>query len=222
MKTVIFDLDGTLADTSADLISAANFCFASLGYPKLLDYEKDAGVAMRGGRAMLELGCQKIGLHDERFINQQYPILLDAYSKCLVEHTEFFPYALDAVRKLKLLGINSAICTNKPFALAEELMMRLGARHLFKELIGADTLSFKKPHPAPFFAAVKGSGGIVEQSLLVGDTLTDFDTAKAAGVPIIMVDFGFEGFDFSRSKPDAVLKSFLDLPEIVMRLLKFY
>ena len=77
MKTVVFDLDGTIADTSADLIAAANFCFASLGYPKLLDIENDAGVAMRGGRAMLELGCQKIGLNDERFIHQQYPILLN-------------------------------------------------------------------------------------------------------------------------------------------------
>ena len=144
MKTVVFDLDGTIADTSADLISAANFCFASLGYPKLLDNEKDAGVAMQGGRAMLELGCQKIGLNDERFIHQQYPILLNAYSKCLDKHTEFFPYALDAIRKLKLLGINSAICTNKPSALAEELMVRLGARHLFRELIGSDTLSSKK------------------------------------------------------------------------------
>ena len=66
MKTVVFDLDGTLADTSADLISAANFCFDSLGYPKLLDCKEDAGVAMRGGRAMLELGCQKIGLNDEQ------------------------------------------------------------------------------------------------------------------------------------------------------------
>ena len=222
MKTVVFDLDGTLADTSADLISAANFCFASLGYPKLLDNKKDAGVAMRGGRAMLELGCQKIGLNDENFIHQQYPILLNAYSKSLDKHTEFFPYALDAVRKLKLLGVNSAICTNKPSALAEELMVRLRARHLFGELIGSDTLSCKKPHPAPFIAAVNGSGGIVEQSLMVGDTLTDFETAKAVGVPIIMVDFGFAGFDFSHSKPDAILKSFVDLPEIVMGLLRFY
>ena len=219
MKTVVFDLDGTIADTSADLIAAANFCFASLGYPKLLDNENDAGVAMRGGRAMLELGCQKIGLNDERFIHQQYPILLNAYSKCLDKHTEFFPYALDAIHKLKLLGINSAICTNKPSALAEELMVRLGARHLFKELIGSDTLSSKKPHPAPFIAAVKGAGGTVEKSVMVGDTMTDFDTAKAVGVPIIIVDFGFESFDFSHSIPDAVIKSFLDLPAIVMEFL---
>ena len=219
MKTVVFDLDGTLADTSADLISAANFCFDSLGYPKLLDCKEDAGVAMRGGRAMLELGCQKIGLNDEQFIHQQYPILLNAYSKSLDKHTEFFPHALDSIRQLQLLGVNSAICTNKPSALAEELMVRLGARHLFQELIGSDTLSSKKPDPAPFIAAVTGSGGLVEKSLMVGDTSTDFDTAKAVGVPIIMVDFGFAGFDFSASKPDAVLKSFLDLPEIVIGLL---
>ena len=133
MKTVVFDLDGTLADTSADLISAANFCFDSLGYPKLLDCKEDAGVAMRGGRAMLELGCQKIGLNDEQFIQQQYPILLRAYSKSLDKHTQFFPYALDSIRKLQLLGVNSAICTNKPSALPEELTVRLGATHLFQE-----------------------------------------------------------------------------------------
>ena len=98
-------------------------------------------------------------------------------------------------------------------------MVRLGARHLFQELIGSDTLSSKKPDPAPFIAAVTGSGGLVEQSLMVGDTSTDFDTAKAVGVPIIMVDFGFAGFDFSASKPDAILKSFIDLPEIVIGLL---
>ena len=98
-------------------------------------------------------------------------------------------------------------------------MVRLGARHLFKELIGSDTLSSKKPHPAPFRAAVKGAGGTVEQSLMVGDTMTDFDTAKAVGVPIIIVDFGFESFDFSHSIPDAVLISFLDLAGFVLELL---
>ena len=90
MKTVVFDLDGTLADTSADLISAANFCFDSLGYPKLLDCKEDAGVAMRGGRAMLELGCQKIGLNDEQFIHQQYPILLKLILKAWTS-TRIFP-----------------------------------------------------------------------------------------------------------------------------------
>ena len=79
--------------------------------------------------------------------------------------------------------------------------------------------SSKKPDPAPFIAAVTGSGGIVEQSLMVGDTSTDFDTAKAVGVPIIMADFGFGSFDFTASKPDAILNSFLDLPEIVIGLL---
>ena len=103
--------------------------------------------------------------------------------------------------------------------MAEELINRMGARHLFGELIGSDTLSTRKPDPAPFIAAVKGSGGIVEQSVMVGDTVTDFDTARAVGVPIIMVDFGFKGYDFSGAKPDAIIKSFVELPEVVMSVL---
>ena len=219
MKTVVFDLDGTLADTSADLIAAANYCFGSLGYPNLLSQKDDAGVAMRGGRAMLELGCQKLGLMDEGFVHTQYPILLKAYSRNLDKHTKFFPHVIDTIHKFQILGVNSAICTNKPSALAEELINRMGARHLFGELVGSDTLSTRKPDPAPFIAAVKGSGGIVEQSVMVGDTVTDFDTARAVGVPIIMVDFGFKGYDFSGAKPDAIIKSFVELPEVVMSLL---
>ena len=80
MKTVVFDLDGTLADTSGDLIAAANACFRDMGEGDVLDVATDAGTALKGGRAMLTLGMQRLGrAQDNAAIDRYYPFLLDAY-----------------------------------------------------------------------------------------------------------------------------------------------
>ena len=139
MQTVIFDLDGTLADTSGDLLAAANFCFAQMGHPELLTWPEDAANALRGGRAMLTLGLTRLGKFDQAVIDEFYPVLLQAYGASINRFTTFYPGALQAVQDLKSAGFKIGICTNKPFALAEDLMIRMGQRALFDSLIGADS-----------------------------------------------------------------------------------
>ena len=112
-----------------------------------------------------------------------------------------------------------AICTNKPEGLAETLMARLGVRKLFGALVGADTLITRKPDVAPYLAAVARVGGTVARSLMVGDTETDHSTARAAGVPSVLVSFGPEGPGVGRLGPDAMLDHYDDLAKIVGRLL---
>jgi phosphoglycolate phosphatase len=219
MRTVIFDLDGTLADTSADLIASANACFEGLGHGALLDPVDDQLTAFHGGRAMLRLGFQRLGLADEALVDAQYPRLLSAYGDAIDVHTRLYPGAAEAVRALRAAGFNTAICTNKPESLAETLVRRLGVRDLFDALIGADTLPTRKPDPAPYVASVERAGGRVARSLLVGDTETDRKTAAAVGVPCVLVSFGPEGPGISRLRPDAMLDRFDDLPALAARLL---
>ncbi|NND23041.1 MAG: HAD-IA family hydrolase [Silicimonas sp.] len=219
METVIFDLDGTLADTSADLIAAANVCFARRGLGSLLDRDADKLTAFHGGRAMLRLGFSRAdeALGEEE-VDREYPLFLEVYGENIDRETKLYPGAEAALRSLLDTGVKIGICTNKPENLAETLMSRLGVRDLFGSLIGADTLPVRKPDPEPYRESVRRAGGDPARSVLIGDTETDVLTARAAGVPIVLVTFGPEGPDIARLKPDALLEGYADLPDLAGRL----
>lgn len=219
MRTVIFDLDGTLADTSADLIAAANHCFRLMGAGDLLDPVRDAITAGRGGRAMLRLGLERLGQADETLVDAQYPVLLEAYEGHIDRETRLYPGAVAAVEALRAADFRTGVCTNKPEWLADILLTRLGVRGLFAALVGADTLPVRKPDPAPYRLSVERAGGQVARSLLIGDTETDYRTARAAGVPVALVTFGPEGADVARFAPDALIGHFDELPTLANRLL---
>jgi len=215
MATIVFDLDGTLADTSGDLLAAANVCFHDLGHGDVLGHG-DAGTALRGGRAMLRLGMERIGrTGDEAEVDRQYPRLLQAYGDAIAVHTRLYPGAMQAVSTLQSAGHGVAICTNKPEALAHELLTQLGVRDDFAALVGADTLPVRKPDPEPLREAVRRVGGDPGISCLVGDSDTDRNTARAAGVPSILVTFGPSGEDMAALDPEALISHFDELPAVV-------
>ncbi|QPM89264.1 HAD-IA family hydrolase [Pseudooceanicola algae] len=218
MRAVIFDLDGTLADTSGDLLAAANCCFRDMGLGDLLGVA-DAGTAMRGGRAMLRLGLTRAGQGaDEALIDRQYPHLLAAYDQQIALHTHFYPGALEAVQRLKDDGYAVAVCTNKPEALARKLLMELGALDNFDALVGADTLPVRKPDPAPLREAARLAGADPTRCCLVGDSDTDRNTSLAAGVPSILVTFGPSGADMAALTPEVLIGHFDELPAAVAAL----
>lgn len=218
--TVVFDLDGTLADTSGDLIAAANACFEARGLGALLDPVADALIAFHGGRAMLEAGFARMPqdrLLPPDAVSEDYPRLLQHYARDIARHTRLYPGTEAALTALAEAGHILAVCTNKPEGLAETLLTELGIRQHFAALVGADTLPVRKPDPRPYQAAVERAGGQVAQSFLVGDTDTDRRTAAAARVKVALVSFGPEGAGLSRLNPDAMLDDYADLPALAAR-----
>ncbi|MES0824751.1 HAD-IA family hydrolase [Ruegeria sp. SCP11] len=219
MRTVIFDLDGTLADTSGDLLAAANHCFRQMGHGDVLVHGQDAAVALRGGLMMLTHGLKRVGAYDEDTVHAYYPTLLEAYSQAIDTHTKFYPGALEAVEGLRAAGYGVGICTNKPEALADQLLSQMGVRDHFASLVGADTLPVRKPDPEPLREAARRAGGHPDLCVLIGDSDTDRNTARAAGVPSVLVTFGPSGGDMAALEPEALLHHFDDLPDLVTGLI---
>ncbi|MDG1864365.1 MAG: HAD-IIIA family hydrolase [Yoonia sp.] len=218
MPTVVFDLDGTLADTSGDLLAAANACFQVLGLGDLLT-PADKGTALKGGRAMLRLGFSRVEGFGEADVDAQYQPLLQAYARDIDRHTFLYDGAMDAVAQLKSSGYKVAICTNKPEGLADTLLTRLGVRHEFAALLGADSLSVRKPDREHLFETVRRAGGDIGRCVLVGDTATDRNTSKAAGVPSILVTFGPGEDDVRALNPEGLIGHYSELLPEVRRLI---
>jgi phosphoglycolate phosphatase len=219
MRSVIFDLDGTLADTSGDLLAAANTCFRDMGLGDVLVPGADDAIALRGARMMLRRGLERVGRYEPSMVERYFPRFLEAYAGAIDLHTYLYPGAMEAVEALKTQGYGVAICTNKPEALAETLLNRLGIRGAFAALVGVDTLAVRKPDPEPLREAARRAGGDPAHCLLVGDSDTDRETARAAGVPSVLVTFGPSGADMAALAPEALLDRFQDLPALVRRLI---
>lgn len=169
---------------------------------------------------MLRAGLERLNIpFSEAEITAHYPPLLAHYEAAIDTHTRLYEGAIAAVAQLRHRGFATAICTNKPEYLAKILVQRLGIADFFGALIGADTLPTRKPDPAPYFAAVTRAGGSIARSMLVGDTQTDRDTARAAGVPCALVTFGPEGEGVARLSPEALLYHFDQLPQLATTLL---
>lgn len=221
MASIIFDLDGTLADTGGDLVAAGNACFKSIGAGDVLDAQQDGATAMLyGAKAMMRLGFERLGhTNYEAEVECLFPLFLASYHENINVYTKLYEGVPKALNQLAFEGHRLGICTNKPFYLADMLLHVLGIRSAFSILIGAGSLPVNKPDPAPLLAAIAGMGGAPGQSLLVGDSPTDRHTSQAAGVKSVLVTFGPTGRDVENLAPHGLLDRYEDLPAVVAQLL---
>lgn len=205
---VVFDLDGTIADTAPDLAAALNAALVSLGRPAQ-SLEAVRGMIGHGTRALLRNGLAATGGGDEAVMNEAYPVLLSYYEAHICDLSLPYPGVEQTLDELAAQGARLALCTNKPAALTHKLLAALGWQERFASVVGGDTLSVSKPDPAPLHLAIAEAGG--GPAAFVGNSIVDIQTAKAAGVPSVAVSFGFADRPARELGADAVIDRYAEL-----------
>jgi phosphoglycolate phosphatase len=204
-EVVAFDLDGTLADTAPDLTAALNHALARLGR-RAVPADSVRRLIGHGAEALLRRGLAATGGADERLVAQGLPIFLEFYAANIADGTRPYPGLGPALDALNREGARLAVCTNKVEALTHELIAALGWQSRFDAIVGGDTLKVSKPDPAPLREAIARAGG--GRAAFVGDSITDADTARAAGIPFVAVSFGFSDRPVDELGADRVIDSY--------------
>ena len=215
--TLVFDLDGTLVDTAPDLVAALNVALAA---------ERCAAVTIADARAMIGAGARallKRGL-DARGVavspDTKHAIHiqnLDHYKAHIADESRPFPNVVAAIDGMRAAGHRLAVCTNKPEAYARLLLEALGLADRFGAIVGGDTLPVNKPDRAPLDRAIADCGGDLARAVMIGDSRTDLLTARAAGIPTVLVDFGYTDVPARDLGAEVVVSDFAEIPAAVAR-----
>ncbi|MHA1134812.1 MAG: HAD-IA family hydrolase [Alphaproteobacteria bacterium] len=215
--TIVFDLDGTLVDTAPDLTNALNDVLIRRGYAPVPPAAIRAAVG-RGALAMIEEALCMAGTQDDT--DQMLVEFLVHYEANIAVESRPFPGAVAALKRLTASGATLAVCTNKRERLSRMLLQALNLDEYFGALAGRDTFATSKPAPGHLTGVIALAGGDVSRAIMVGDSAVDIATAQAAGVPSILVSFGYAPPPPEGPKPDAVIDHFDALEENVYPLLK--
>lgn len=217
--TVVFDLDGTLVETAPDLVHATNHVMALKGLPPV------EGAAIRpmisfGGRAMIDHALKLNGVVPAPGeVEDLFAPFLAYYEANIAVESHCYPGLERALDRLASRGAALAVCTNKQEHPSRLLLTALGIIGRFGGVAGRDTFPVFKPDPEHLRGAVRLAGGDPRRAVMVGDSATDIKTARAAGVPVIGVPFGYTDVPMPDLGPDRVIAHYDELFDAVERLM---
>jgi phosphoglycolate phosphatase len=189
VDTVIFDFDGVIADTGADIAAAANYVLDSLGIPPLP--EKTVVSYIGGGAGPLVkkiLGPQG---EDKELFEASLSLFKERYDRHCAELTTLYPGVMDVLKKLHSAGKTLAIATQKTESQTDTIIRHLGIDHFFAVVVGPDSITRKKPDPESMFLILDRTGGKPDASIMIGDKASDILAGKAAGMPTCGATYGF-------------------------------
>jgi phosphoglycolate phosphatase len=208
---VVFDLDGTLVDTAPDLLESLNLSL-SAGGMAAVDEAGFRRFVGHGGKVMIERAFaarQRVLAVDEH--DRLLKIFMEAYAKSIPGKSQPYPGVVETLDRLERAGCLMAVCTNKYEANSVALIEALGLGKYFAAICGQDTFAFRKPDPRHLLETIARAGGDPRNAVMVGDSQTDIDTAKAAGIPVVAVDFGYTDRHVREFDPSRIISHFDEL-----------
>jgi phosphoglycolate phosphatase len=208
---IVFDLDGTLVDTAPDLLDSLNHSLLA-GGAALTDTNGFRRFVGHGGRVMIEraYAAQQRAL-DTAEHDRLFALFLDHYGSNIPGRSLPYPGVPEALGRLADQGWLLAVCTNKTETFSKRLLAGIGLADRFAAICGADTFAYRKPDPRHLASTIAMAGGDPSRAVMVGDSQTDIDTAKAAGIPVVAVDFGYTDRHVREFEPSRIISHFDDL-----------
>jgi phosphoglycolate phosphatase len=215
MRTIVFDLDGTLVDTAPDLISTLNLVLAGEGLPPVA-YDDARRMIGGGARRMIERALIAEGQNvPGAELDRMFRIFVDHYSAHIADRSRPFPHLESMLQQFADEGFRLAVCTNKLEWLSLRLLDTLNLSRYFAAICGPDTFGIQKPDPQMLRLTIGRAGGEVQRAIMIGDSVTDMRTARAANVPVIAVDFGYSEVAPEALNADRLISSYRELPDAI-------
>jgi len=208
---LVFDLDGTLVDTAPDIIASLNHTLAMDGLAAL-DGQTCRHLIGKGVRELIMRAYSLVGQNpDEAQITSLIERFMVHYRDHISDHSRPFERTESILKTLKNAGATLSICTNKPHELSLKLIKNLGWEDYFSSILGADAVVNKKPSAQHLWNCVDKAGGQRQKTVMIGDSITDFETGQNAGVPVILFSHGYSDTDLSALKSFALIDHYDDL-----------
>jgi len=220
--TILLDLDGTLIDTAPDLMNAHNHVMRKFGYEtKSTDDIRELvgkGAASLIGRSVWGQAKKELGkINDQEIKKEMVKEFIDYYGKNIAVESKLINGVLEFLSWAKKNNISMGVCTNKQEYLAVDLLKQIKIYDYFEYVAGSNTFDYCKPDPRHLTSVIEIMQGDIKKSLMIGDSETDAESAKAAGIPFILVENGYTEKKVSEIYHDYLIKDFVNIEEIIKK-----
>tara|TARA_B100000787_G_C16138097_1_gene270638 strand:+ start:4 stop:693 length:690 start_codon:yes stop_codon:yes gene_type:complete len=223
--TILFDLDGTLVDTAPDLMNAHNHVMKKYGYPTKSTKEirnlVGQGASALIGRSIWGQAKKEFqSVEDKKVKDQMSKDFVNFYGKNIINESTLINGVKEFLRWCKEQNISMAVCTNKQEHLAIDLLKKIDIYHYFEYVAGSNTFDYCKPDPRHITNVIEILNGNINKSLMIGDSETDANAAKAASIPVILLENGYTEKNSNEIYHDHLIKDFIGVEKIVSMYLK--
>jgi phosphoglycolate phosphatase len=222
--TILFDLDGTLVDTAPDLMRAHNHVMTKFGYPTKSTEEirnlvgKGAGALI--GRSIWGQAKKEFhSVNDLKIKDQMSKEFVDYYGKNIISESTLINGVKEFLKWCKEQNISMAVCTNKQEHLSNDLLKKIGIYDFFEYVAGSDTFDYCKPDPRHLTSVVEILDGDVKKTIMIGDSETDANAAKAAEIPVILLENGYTEKNTTEIYHNHLIKDFIGIENIISKYL---